>query len=43
MIVCDVNVNEGRDRAAAQTLEEDVGGGLEGPGGEVTVAVVGRP
>jgi hypothetical protein len=34
LIACEVNVREGRDRAAAQTLDEDEEGGLAGPVGE---------
>ena len=34
MIVGEVNVKEGSERAAAQTLEEEEAGGLEGPVGD---------
>jgi hypothetical protein len=34
LIDCEVNVSEGRDRAAAQTLDDEDEGGLAGPPGE---------
>lgn len=43
LIACDVKVSEGRDSAAAQTLEEEDGGGLAGPVGEEGEATVDCP
>jgi hypothetical protein len=34
LMAWDVNVREGRDSAAAQTLEDEDAGGLEGPVGD---------
>lgn len=42
-IDCDVKVREGRDSAAAQTLEEEDAGGLAGPVGEIGEVVVPWP
>ena len=42
LIVCDVKVREGRDKAAAQTLDEEEGG-LAGPVGDDGEAVVAWP
>jgi hypothetical protein len=43
LIACDVKVREGRDSAAAQTLEDEDDGGLAGPVGEEGEATVGCP
>jgi hypothetical protein len=40
LIACDVNVRDGRDSAAAQTLDEEEAGGLPGPVGEEGEATV---
>jgi hypothetical protein len=34
LIVCEVKVREGSERAAAHTLDDEDVGGLEGPGGD---------
>jgi hypothetical protein len=40
LIACEVNVSDGRDNAAAQTLDDDEAGGLAGPVGDEGEATV---